>query len=89
MTDAGNENFDRRFNDVLLQYLRSLSNLEEVPAGTDLMKLGLDSMAAVSLLLDLEEKFGVVFPADTINVQLYSSAEVLRSALLALMKSPV
>jgi acyl carrier protein len=44
---------------VLRQHLRFLSDNQEFPMDTDLDKLGLDSMSAINLLLDLEQTFGI------------------------------
>jgi acyl carrier protein len=50
------------FEQTLRRYLPLLPDDREVAPGLSLADYGLDSLATVSLLLDLEEAFAVIIP---------------------------
>jgi len=79
--------FTSSFNKILLSHLQLPPDVNEVPEGCDLMKLGLDSISAVALLLDLEEAFGITFPQSMISMDLYKCSVALRRAVLAQIES--
>ena len=53
--------------------------------GLPLQEYGLDSLAAVNIVVDLEEQFNVVFPDDRITHALFASAQTLWSTLSELV----
>jgi acyl carrier protein len=69
---------------VLRRHLRDLQEEEPVPLETHLRDLGLDSMGAVNLLLDLEQTFQVVFPDELLTEETFRSAASLSRALASL-----
>jgi len=76
-----NSSFTTTFNEILLRHLPVPRDFQ-IPDDVSLMKLGLDSISAVALLLDLEEAFGIIFPESMINVKLYESSSGLKHAVL-------
>jgi acyl carrier protein len=82
---AMSSDFTHCFNEILLRHLRLVDG-RDIPENVDLMKLGLDSISAVALLLDLEEAFGILFPESMITVKLYESSSVLKNAVLTQME---
>jgi acyl carrier protein len=67
----------QRFIAILRSHLRYLAPAEELTPDTSLRELGLDSMMAVALLLDLENEFGVTLPDSSLNPETFASANHL------------
>ena len=78
--------FTSLFSEILLRHL-PVQYGSQVPDNVDLMKLGLDSISAVALLLDLEDAFGITFPQSMINVELYESWSALKHSVLTQMQN--
>jgi len=68
---------------ILCQHLRF--NNDKFPMETNLEDLGLDSMSAVNLLLDLEDSFGISFPDELLSEETFRTASTLHSALQSLL----
>jgi acyl carrier protein len=68
---------DQKFITILRSHLRYLSPAEELAPDTPLRELGLDSMVAVALLLDLENEFGVTLPDSSLRPETFESANHL------------
>ena len=69
---------------------RSLAFIEPdqpFPMETDLEELGLDSMGAINLLLDLEETFGIVFPDALLTAETFQTGASLEQAIRSLVKA--
>jgi acyl carrier protein len=71
--------------DTLRPHLAFLEPTDDVPPDTSLSDLGLDSLAVIELVLDLEERFGVEFPDDMLKSSLFRSATTLYEALATLV----
>lgn len=52
---------------------------------SNLYELGLDSMAAVNLLLKLEETYGVIFPDALLTEATFETPLALKSAIVSLI----
>jgi acyl carrier protein len=69
--------------DILPRFRRCLiAHLTAPPGGeidldTELREVGLDSMSAISLLLDLEKEFGITFPDDTLAPEVFRTGATL------------
>ena len=72
---------------VLGKHLRLVADADGIPLTADLADLGLDSMAAVSLLMDLESTFDVTFPDEMLTAETFQSASTLEQAIVTLMGS--
>jgi acyl carrier protein len=57
----------------------------EADPAADLRDLGLDSMGAIDLLLDLEQAFDVVFPDELLTDETFRSVRSLAAALQTLV----
>jgi acyl carrier protein len=66
---------------ILRSYLVLVPVGQDVPLETELSALGLDSMSALTLLLELEEKFDISFPDSLLNATTFRSAVSLESAI--------
>lgn len=62
---------------ILRPHLRFLPADQPVDPDADLAELGLDSMASIKLLLDLEQGFGVTVPDEALDENTFASARQL------------
>lgn len=65
------------FRAVLVRHLVSIDDPGDIPADVNLRSLGLNSMRAVELVIDLEDTLGVVFPDDAFNDEVFRTAATL------------
>ena len=69
-----------QFEEVLRRHLRSAKS-EAINYDTELSQLGLDSMTAVAVLLDMEKTFGIKFPDDMLVEGTFRTARKLKEAV--------
>jgi acyl carrier protein len=58
---------------------------EGIPSDEPLSQLGLDSIGSISLLFDLEETFGIVFPDEALVPDTFSTAASVEAAVAGLL----
>lgn len=68
---------NQTFIAILRRHLRYLPPSEELAPETPLQELGLDSMEAVALVLDLEDEFGMTLPESSFRAETFASADNL------------
>jgi acyl carrier protein len=68
---------------ILRRHLRYLPPDEELAPDAPLRALGLDSMAAVALMLDLEDEFATVLPDERLSGATFATARSLWSAIVS------
>jgi acyl carrier protein len=69
---------DAQLETILRRYLVLVPDGQDVPLETELPALGLDSMSALTLFLELEEIFDISFPDSLQNATAFRSAKTLR-----------
>jgi acyl carrier protein len=69
-----------QFEQCLRRHLR-LVKPDSINYDVELVQLGLDSMTAVALLVDLEKTFNIRFPDDMIVEGTFRTAEALKKAV--------
>lgn len=74
-----------RFDQCLRRHLRLLKS-NSIDYRMDLAQLGLDSMTAVSLLMDLEKTFAIRFPDEMIAEETFRTAGALQRAVQLLLE---
>jgi acyl carrier protein len=79
------DDLDRRIDDVLRMYLAKLPPNAPLPSDTPLVDLGLDSLNAMNLVLDLEGTFGVEFQDEMLTETTFLTAASLRGVLHQLL----
>lgn len=79
------EELNDTYISVLRGHLPLVSAAEEVPWVTPLKELGLNSLKAVDLLLDLEDAFDVAFPDSALTDENFYSAATLLAVLRDVM----
>lgn len=62
---------------ILRKHLKYLGADRPLAPSDDLKNLGLDSMAAIDLLLDIEDHYGVTLPDRYLTEGTFSTAEAL------------
>jgi acyl carrier protein len=77
---------DSKFMSLLRKHLKYLRQDQALRAEDDLKLLGLDSLAAIDLLLDVEDQYGVTLPDKYLTDNTFSSAGALRSVILRLVQ---
>ncbi len=73
---------------VVRNHLRFLDAADPLAPDASLRELGLDSLAAIDLLLDLEQTFGVVFPEQLLTEETFRTASSIAGAVASLTSSP-
>ena len=74
---------DARFERVLRKRLKFLEPDAPLPDDAALQELGLDSMQAVELLLDLEDELGIVLPDEAMTAETFATPGSLKAAVAA------
>ena len=72
---------------ILRRYLVLVPDGRDVPLETELPALGLDSMSALTLVLELEEIFDISFPDSVLNATTFRSASSLENVIQVLRKA--
>lgn len=78
--------WEQRFEKILRGHLPYLDASEELSADLELRDVGLDSLAMVDVLAELETDYGVRFRDDALNVETFRTPSTLWSALSDLIK---
>ena len=71
------------FDAILRKRLKHLDVDSALPDDAPLQELGLDSMQAVELLLDLEDELGIVLPDDAMTAETFATPGSLKAAVAA------
>lgn len=69
-----------QFEEVLRRHLRS-AKADSINYHAELAQLGMDSMTAVAVLLDMEKTFGIRFPDDMLVEGTFRTAGRLKEAV--------
>jgi nodulation protein F len=80
------DELSERFRSALVPHLRFVDAGGPLPMEAELRDLGLDSIGTINLLLELESRFGVVFPDALLNEETFRTAATLESAVMGLMR---
>ena len=85
MEDIGKQLDAETFLGILHNYLRQTGDGHPLTMESNLYELGLDSMAAVNLLLELEETYSVIFPDAFLTESTFETPLALKSAIVSLI----
>ena len=77
---------DARLETILRRYLVLVPEGRDVPLETELTALGLDSMSALTLILELEDIFDISFPESLLNATTFRSAKSIENVIQMLQK---
>lgn len=70
---------------ILSKHLKFVGDAQNIPMDKALDELGLDSMRAVNLLLDLEDSFEISFPSTLLTEETFRTASNLHKAVYSLV----
>lgn len=70
-----------RIQQCLVEHLRMVASTNDINPDVDLTTLGLTSMAATNLLIDLEDEFDVEFPDELLTPEVFRSVLTLEAAI--------
>lgn len=73
--------WDNQFESILRRYLPFISAGEQLDASAQLRDLGLDSLATVELLSELESAYHVRFADDALTLETFETAAAAWQAL--------
>lgn len=79
------EDITDKFEECLRRHLRS-AKPNPIKYDVELVQLGLDSMTAVAVLLDMEKTFGIRFPDDMLVEGTFRTAGALKEAVQMLLE---
>jgi acyl carrier protein len=79
------ERWPDSFEDLLRSFLTSLDDNRALTADLTLAEHGLDSLATISLLIEIEEKFGIEIPDEQLTNGSFSTAGRLWSVIRSLL----
>jgi len=80
------DDISRKLEAVLRPHLRFLDPGATIAPDEPLGDLGLDSMAAINLLLDLETTFGVQIPDDLLSAETFETLASLEATFRPLLE---
>jgi acyl carrier protein len=75
---------DPELSAVVRRHLRFVLPEEPIEPDTPLQELGLDSMSAINLLVDLEQNLGLIFPDELLNQDTFRTMHTLAAAVAKL-----
>lgn len=70
---------------LIVAHLPQVVDRAQVALETNLYELGLDSTAAIGLMLALEEKFGVSFPDSLVDETSFETPKALKEVISSLL----
>jgi acyl carrier protein len=72
----------------MLEHLKLVQSVDKIHDDAELTGLGLDSMAATNLMIDIEDEFGITFPDDLLTPETFRTVTTLNSAIQQLLSLP-
>lgn len=78
--------WEDRFEEILRKHLPFLEAGEELSPDVELRDVGLDSLAMVDLLAELEKGYGVRFRDDALDAETFRTPETLWTVLSGMLE---
>jgi acyl carrier protein len=75
---------DEAFERTLRTYARYLTQDDPIDTNASLMDIGVDSLAMIQLLVDIEETFDVAFPDDMLTPEVFATPATLWQAVVTI-----
>ena len=85
MKDISEQVDAQAFLSILRNYVKQIGEADSLTMESNLYELGLDSMAAVNLLLELEETYEVIFPDALLTESTFETPLALKSVIVSLI----
>ncbi len=74
-----------RLKVCMVEHLKFVQSVENINDDAELTRLGLDSMAAINLMIDIEDEFGITFPDALLTPETFRTSMTLSSAIEEIM----
>jgi acyl carrier protein len=87
MSSSAADPLTAKIHDVLRPHLRLLEPGQPIPPDADLGQLGLDSMGAINLLLDLEQALGIKIPDSLLTAETFATVATLERTIRPLISA--
>ena len=78
-----------RLKPLILEHLKLVETTEQIGDTDDLTTLGMDSMAATNMMIDIEDEFDIHFLDEMLTPETFKSAESLSLAIDSLLAQSV
>lgn len=85
MEQIKQEHVTEKLLTILSKHIKFVDDAQSIPMDKKLDSLGLDSMGAINLLLDLEDNFEISFPGSLLNEETFRTADSLNKAVSSLI----
>ena len=69
----------------MVEHLKLVKSEDQINDDAELASLGLDSMAATNLMIDIEDVFGITFSDDLLTPETFRTVTTLNSAIQKLL----
>ena len=83
---SNTDDISQKVQSILRPHLRFLEKGKTLPMDENLGKLGLDSMAAINLLFELEQGFGIQIPDSLLTAETFETASALEKTIRPLVE---
>ena len=87
MSVVQKDNVTSQLNSILSKHLNLDDGAQPLVMDTTLEALGLDSMGAINLLLDLEDSFDIAFPSSLLTEETFRTPQSLAAAVRLLVET--
>jgi acyl carrier protein len=78
-----------RLKPLILEHLKLVETTDQIGDTDDLTTLGMDSMAATNMMIDIEDEFDIHFLDEMLTPETFKSAESLSLAIDSLLAQSV
>ncbi len=85
MEQIKQDNVTEKLLEIIHKQIKFPEGAANIPMDTELQALGLDSMGAINLLLDLEDSFDIAFPGSLLTEETFKTADSLSKAIQSLL----
>ncbi|MFQ3245522.1 MAG: acyl carrier protein [Arenicella sp.] len=71
---------------LMIEHLKMINSIDEIDDNAELTALGMDSMSATNLMIDIEDELDVVFPDELLTPETFFSPATLVNGVQGLLK---
>lgn len=76
-----------KIREFIVDNIRSIGNIDQVYEESNLQGLGMDSMTATNIMVDIEDEYGITFSDELLTPETFYSPKTLASAVDYLLKT--
>ena len=79
-------NIISQLKELMIEHLRMVQSADQIEDNAELTQLGMDSMSATNLMIDIEDEFDIKFTDDLLTPETFFSPATLAEAVAGLLK---